>query len=239
MSVRYSRILSEYYYCTDSSLDAPDYQNNDAQLHELINLEKKLIQRADKSKIRGKVEISKELYNENYRLYLKIDLKQQNANCTTLYNVVVNPKASFLDRLLIKSSNLSRTGSSSRIVMVMIDINKNTIRSQTTENNIDSKFLDIAKNGIIYANDHYQFLLSKDPKSKMAYFLRDDDESFFPNAAAFRRYIADFSRQPTVSRAGTHFLDYIYTCIYIYMYKCVYMYTYIYTYVYIYVHIYI
>jgi hypothetical protein len=202
MSVKYRRILFDY-YCADSLPDCQD----EASLHELIELEKRLILKADKCGIRRKVNISHELYNENYRLYLKIDFKQQNVNCTTLYNVVVDPKASFLDRLLIKASN-SSSSSSSRIVIVMIDINKNTVRSHITDNNIDSRLLNIVKNGFFYADNHYQFLLSKDPKNKMAYFLRDDHKSLYPNAAVLRRYIADFSRQPTISRAGTHFFGY-------------------------------
>jgi hypothetical protein len=232
MSVKYRGILSDY-YCADSLPDCQD----EATLYELIELEKRLILKADKCGIRRKVKISHALYNENYRLYLKMDFKQQNLNCTTLYNVVVDPKASFLDRLLIKASN-SSSSSSSRIVIVMIDINRNTVRSH--DNYIDFKLLNIIKNGIFYADNHYQFLLSKDPKNKMAYFLRDDPESLYPNSAVFRSQIADFSRQPTISRAGIHYIHkFIHIYIYIYIHLYMYIYEYIYVHIDIYIHIYI
>lgn len=211
-----SRILSDYYCCNIQSFTPCQ---NEAHLDELIEQENGLIQRADNVKVRGKVKISHALLSGSYRLYLKIDVKKQSANCTALSNVVVNPKASFLDRLLINTSSflyhrlvnsstnlkndaISNSGSSSRIVLVTIEINKNAMKSQKTDDHINSSLMNIARNGIIYADHHYQFLLSKDPGNKMAYFLRDDDKSFVPNAAAFRRYIADFSREPSVSRAG-------------------------------------
>lgn len=62
---------------------------------------------------------------------------------------------------------------------------------------------DIARNGFTYHGSRFQFLLSKDPKDKVAYFLRNDcRDKRFPCANAVRKFIADFSSQPTVSRAG-------------------------------------
>jgi hypothetical protein len=62
---------------------------------------------------------------------------------------------------------------------------------------------DIAQNGFIYHGHRFQFLLSKDPKDKISYFLQDDcSDRIFPDANSLRNYIADFSSQPSIFRAG-------------------------------------
>ena len=78
------------------------------------------------------------------------------------------------------------------------DIGYNKSESSTNMN-----INDIARNGFTYHGSRFQFLLSKDPKDKVAYFLRNDcKDKRFPCANAVRKFIADFASQPTVSRAG-------------------------------------
>ena len=62
---------------------------------------------------------------------------------------------------------------------------------------------DIAQNGFIYHNHRFQFLLSKDPKEKISYFLQDNcSDRIFPDANSVRNFVADFSSQPSIFRAG-------------------------------------
>jgi hypothetical protein len=62
---------------------------------------------------------------------------------------------------------------------------------------------DVAQNGFIYHGHRFQFLLSKNPKDKISYFLQDDcSDRIFPDANSLRNYIADFSSQPSIFRAG-------------------------------------
>lgn len=62
---------------------------------------------------------------------------------------------------------------------------------------------DIAQKGFIYHGHRFQFLLSKDPKDKISYFFQDDcSDRIFPDASSLRNYIADFSSQPSIFRAG-------------------------------------
>lgn len=61
----------------------------------------------------------------------------------------------------------------------------------------------IARNGFYYHGHRFQFLLSKDPKDKVAYFLRDESSNkLFPDANSVRKFIGDFTTLPTISRAG-------------------------------------
>ena len=64
---------------------------------------------------------------------------------------------------------------------------------------------DVAQNGFIYHGHRFRFLLSKEPKDKISYFIRDDcSHGMFPDASSVRNYIADFSSQPTIFRAGVN-----------------------------------
>jgi hypothetical protein len=183
------------------------------------------------------------ILSDRPRQHLKIDLRKQNCSITLLA-VDIDPKVTYLDRLLIKSSNVvsdldnkSYTDKnlcntiSNRIVIVTIDFNKNVLlrpnrlttlfekpkksNFQTPKtfsgnpiqtdkhagSDIDIEY--IAKNGFIYLGHRYRFLLSKDPTDKISYFLRDDiSDVNFPDSASLRNYIADFTAQPSVSRAG-------------------------------------
>ena len=81
------------------------------------------------------------------------------------------------------------------------DIGSTKSKSFKSSTNIDIN--DIARNGFTYHGSRFQFLLSKDPRDKVTYFLRDDySDKRFPCANAVRKFIADFSLEPTVSRAG-------------------------------------
>ena len=105
---------------------------------------------------------------------------------------------------------------SSRVVLVRVnhcgDVGKNVqIKKQTTLDNLHTMertaFLDpctnLAQNGFEYLGHRYQYLLSKDPRERVAYFLRDDFTSkTFPDAEAVRNFIADFTSQPTIFRSG-------------------------------------
>lgn len=168
--------------------------------------------------------IAPSLLADDYRLHLTIQLSEVNLSCT-LQAININQTATYIDHLLLQdksntanNKNEQKTGISSRLVLVRVNYCKvvgNNIpgRKQNSSDNFHAKerteLLDpctnLAKNGFEYLGHRYRYLLSKDPRDKVAYFLRDDVSSrTFPDAQSVRSFIADFTAQPTIFRAGEY-----------------------------------
>ena len=212
-------------------------QTNLQQEFGLVQQENNLILQRQCQKGRGIKKIASALLTGDYRLHLKLSIQDGSLKCS-LVTVSTNPNASFLDRLLVDSSNhdcrnsRKKSAISSRLAIVTVSFDRKTVLDRSlgdyveaskykakssklfTEysvNTIDDKscktvsIVDIAKNGFIYLGNRYQFLLSKDPSEKTAFFLMDKEkrsDSMFPDASSLRNFVADFSSQPTISRAG-------------------------------------
>lgn len=166
--------------------------------------------------------ISSALQADDYRLHFTLQLSEVNLSCTLLA-ISINQTPTYIDHLLSqdvikmsKNKNAKMSETSSRLVLVRVnyckDVGKNIhIKKQNTIGILHEKerteFLDpctnLAQNGFEYLGHRYRYLLSKDPKEKVAYFLRDDITSItFPDAHAVRNFIADFTSQPTIFRSG-------------------------------------
>ena len=94
--------------------------------------------------------------------------------------------------------------------------NNNDTTTTTNSSNSNSSYsalTEVAQNGFSHHGQRYHFLLSKDPTDKIAYFLRSDlSNSFFPDATTLRNFIADFSSQPSVSKAGMIYVNLLPLC---------------------------
>lgn len=165
--------------------------------------------------------ISSALQADDYRLHVTLQLSEVDLSCT-LQAISINQTPTYIDHLLSqdkkssKKKNIKMTEISSRLVLVRVnyckDVGKNiSVKKQNTLDNLHVKerteFLDpctnLAQNGFQYLGYRYRYLLSKDPREKVAYFLRDDFTSrTFPDAQAVRNFIADFTSQPTIFRSG-------------------------------------
>ena len=168
--------------------------------------------------------IAPSLLADDYRLHLTIQLSEVNLSCS-LQAININQTATYIDHLLLQDknniandNNEKKTGISSRLVLVRLNyckvVGKNIPgRKQNSSDNLHAKertvLLDpctnLARNGFEYLGHRYRYLLSKDPRDKVAYFLRDDVSSrTFPDAQSVRNFIADFTSQPTIFRAGEY-----------------------------------
>ena len=166
--------------------------------------------------------ISSALQADDYRLHFTLQLSEVNLSCT-LQAISINQTPTYIDHLLSqdrtkssKRKNVKMTEISSRLVLVRVnyckDVGKNVpVNKQNTLDNLRGKeqtdFLDpctsLAQNGFVYLGHRYRYLLSKDPREKVAYFLRDDFTSVtFPDAQTVRNFIADFTSQPAIFRSG-------------------------------------
>jgi ATP-dependent helicase YprA (DUF1998 family) len=190
----------------------------------LLNRETEYIKSLSNGAYWSRRVIAPSLLADDYRLHLTIQLSEVNLSCT-LHAINVNQTATYIDHLLLQDKNKAsnnkngkQSAVSSRLVLVRVNyckvVGKNIPgRKQNSSDNLHTKertevsdpCTTLAQNGFDYLGHRYRYLLSKDPRDKVAYFLRDDVSSrTFPDAQSVRNFIADFTAQPTIFRAGKY-----------------------------------
>lgn len=190
----------------------------------LLNRETEYIKTLSNGTYWSRRVIAPSLLADDYRLHLTIQLSEVNLSCT-LQAININQTATYIDHLLLQDKNKTANNKnenkgriSSRLVLVRVNyckvVGKNIPgRKQNSSDNLHAKegtelsdpCTNLAQNGFEYLDHRYRYLLSKDPGDKVAYFLRDDVSSrTFPDAQAVRNFIADFTSQPTIFRAGEY-----------------------------------
>lgn len=217
-----SGILVNYYDCgnidvgsTNSGCVSSQYVPSLTRTHlkqqfNLVQQENNIIQQRKQQNSRRINRIASNLLTGSYRLHLKLSIQDKHVSCS-LITVATNSNASFLDRLLVDSvhygtkSSSAKAATSSRLAVVSIEFDKPSFLAATQTVDCDNKanITDVAQNGFIYQGHNFQFLLSKDPHQKTAFFLMDDNsDRIFPDASSLRNFVADYTTQPTISRAG-------------------------------------
>ena len=131
--------------------------------------------------------------SRNVRLLFKLD----ESLSPTLVSVQTHARPTFLDRILTRSQHIQ---SSISWRLAIVSLNVKLQKSFSTSSTVD--FEAVASNGFLWHGIRFQFLLSKDPKDGIAYFLADEADSRYPTSTALREALADFQAQPSVARAG-------------------------------------
>ena len=140
-----------------------------------------------------KSHILQAIESRNVRLIFRLD----ELLSPTLASVQTHARPTFLDRILTRSNHLQ--GSISwRLAIVSLNVKLQKTYSTSSTVDFDS----FASNGFLWQGIRFQFLLSKEPKDGIAYFLADEAEHRYPTATALREALGDFQAQPTVARAG-------------------------------------
>ena len=217
-----SGILVDYYDCGNidvgstntgciSSRSAPSFTKSHLNLQtNLVQQENNIVHQRQQQNRRRINKIALNLLTGSYRLHLKLSIHDKHVSCS-LTTVATNSNASFLDRLLVDSvqydtkNSSAKAATSSRLAVVSVEFDKPSLLSvtQTTDCSNNANLTDVAQNGFIYQGHKFQFLLSKDPTEKTALFLMDDHSNpIFPDATSLRNFVADYTTQPTISRAG-------------------------------------
>ena len=131
--------------------------------------------------------------SRNVRLQFRLD----ESLSPTLTSVQTHARPTFLDRILTRSHHIQ--GSISwRLAIVSLNIKLQKTFSTSTTGDFEA----VASNGFLWQGIRFQFLLSKEPKDGIAYFLADEADSRYPTSTALREALADFQAQPSVARAG-------------------------------------
>ena len=142
-----TRILLDYYGSPQSNNAMKPIQGNkftpygsrldSSGCARLVQMENNLIEQNITENNRKKCKIAPSLLADNYRLHLKVSVTNGTMKCQ-LINVLTDPTASVLDRILVdsdlgsknsKNSKRNKSFSSSRIAIVSMNFNKSELKS--------------------------------------------------------------------------------------------------------------
>ena len=151
-----TRILLDYYGSPQSNsvikpIQGSKFIPNGSRLDSsrLVQMENNLIEQKITDNARKKCKIAPSLLADNYRLHLKVSLINGTMKCQ-LINVLTDPTASVLDRILVDSNHGSKNNknsrkikslSSSRIAIVTMNFNKSDLESdlKSNTNNVSNR----------------------------------------------------------------------------------------------------